>query len=63
MAMKIPKLTVTLAGDLIAHEVMRFGLKEIVRLREKNPFEYSAENAADFAQAVLDEVEELEDGT
>lgn len=60
--MKMPTLTITVSGDFIAHEVMRFGLKEIVRLREENPFEYSAEDAADLAQAVLDSVEELEDG-
>ena len=41
---------------------MRFGLKEIVRLREEDPFGYSAEDAADLAQVVLDKVEELEDG-
>ena len=56
-------MTVTVTGDFIAHEVMRFGLKEIVRLREEDPFAYSAEDAADLAQVVLDKVEELEDGT
>lgn len=55
-------LTVTVTGDYIAHEVMRFALKEIVRLRTEDPFAYSAEDAADLAQVVLDKVEELEDG-
>ena len=55
-------LTVTVTGDFIAHEIMRFALKEIVRLRDEDPFAYNAEDAADLARSVLDKVEELEDG-
>lgn len=55
-------LTVTVTGDFIAHELMRFGLKEIVRMRADDPFAYSAEDAAELAQVVLDKVEEFEDG-
>lgn len=60
--MAVANLTITLTGDFIAHEIMRFGLKEIVRMRAEDPFAYSAEEAADLAQLVLDKVEELEDG-
>ena len=62
MAM-MPKLTVSVTGDYLAHEIMRFALKEIVRKQQEDPFGFSGVDAVDIAEMCLEKVEEFEDGS
>lgn len=54
------KLTVCVAGDYLAYELMRFTLREIVRAHREDPFAVSAADAAEISEACLTKVEELE---
>ena len=52
------KLTIT--PDVLAMEMARHGLKEIVRLADEDPFAFSSNDAQKIAQETLDAVNELE---
>lgn len=52
-------LRVSVNGDIVAHEIMRAGLKEIVREHSSDP-SFSGERAAEIAAATLDAAEKHE---
>ena len=56
------KLTMqlTITPDVLAMEVARHGLKEIVQLANKDPFGFSGDEAKELAQETLNAVDELE---
>lgn len=54
------KLSLSLSGEILAHELMRFALNEIERMRSEDPFGFTGEDAAELARAALAEVERLE---
>lgn len=59
----MPKLTVMVTGDVLAHELMRFALKEIVRKRIADPYGFGGDDASAIAEMAIARAEELEDGT
>lgn len=56
----MPKLIVTVTGDFLAHELMRFALKEIVRKHTEDPYGFSGGDASDLAAMALSKADDLE---
>jgi len=53
-------MTVTVTGDILAHEVARFGLLEIMRRARKDPFGFTGTEAEKIAAETIHAVRKLE---
>jgi len=58
--MAVAKLSITVTGDFLAHELMRFALSEIVRKQAEDPYGFSGEDASTIAGLGLARAKELE---
>lgn len=56
----IPPVRVYVSADFANYEIMRFGLKEIVRRYEEDPFSFTVEEAANIARQAVGTVAEAE---
>ena len=53
-------ITITVSGDILAHEVARFGLLEIMRRTREEPFSFSLSDAEKIAAETIAAVRDLE---
>lgn len=57
---KLTGVTINVSGDILAHEVARFGLLEIMRRSRKDPFGFTGSDAEKIAAETIHAVRKLE---